>query len=241
MSAKPFDKGGNGVLLSPSILSADPLAVGDAIRSLRGEAEWIHLDVMDGHFVPNLSYGPAMLKALKKAFPAAFLDVHIMVEPVEAFLDMFLADPPDVLTVHAEATPHGVRALQRIREAGVHPGVTLNPGTPVGALQHLLPFADLVLVMTVNPGFGGQKFIPEMLPKFKELVRYRTVHGLRYLIEADGGIGPDNAGLLAAQGCDVLVAGNAVFGQADPAEAARRIKRAASARGADGECESHGG
>lgn len=225
MGAMSDIKGTKPFLLAPSILSADPLALRESIDSLHGEHDWIHVDIMDGHFVPNLTYGPMLVSALRKAFPQSFLDVHIMVDPVGAFIDMFTATKPDVLTVHVEATPHIHRVLQNIRDAGIHPGVSINPGTPVCMLEPILPFVDLVLVMTVNPGFGGQKFIPEVMPKVKDLVRFRAVHSLDYLIELDGGVNAENARSVVSMGCDVLVAGNAVFGNSDPAEAARAIKR----------------
>ena len=217
-------KNGRRCLLAPSILSANPLAIGESIRALEGEEDWIHVDIMDGHFVPNLTYGPSLVRALKKEFPASFLDVHIMVEPAEAFLDIFTAEMPDTLTVHVEATPHIHRVLQKIRAAGIRPGVTLNPGTPLSAIEPVLHMVDLVLVMTVNPGFGGQQFIPEVLEKIKNLVRLREVHSYDYLIEIDGGVNAGIAEELARNGCDVLVAGNAVFGATNPAEAARAIK-----------------
>jgi len=212
-------------LLAPSILSADPLAIGESIRSLEGEYDWIHVDVMDGHFVPNLSFGPLTVSALRRSFPEAFIDVHIMAAPAESFIDMFTSVRPNVLTIHAEATVHAHMLLGRIRASGVCPGISLNPGTPFCALEPLLSSVGLVLVMSVNPGFGGQRFIPDVISKVKDLVRYRAVHGLDYLIEIDGGVGPDNAAMLAALGCDVLVAGSALFDGADPAEAARRIKK----------------
>ena len=217
-------------LLAPSVLSADPLAIGDSIDRLEGEADWIHVDIMDGHFVPNLTYGPALVKALRRRYPDAFLDVHIMAERADDFLGMFAESGADLLAVHIEATRHIHRVLQTIRNNGIRPGVTLNPGTPVQAIEPILNMVDLVLVMSVNPGFAAQRFIPEVLLKVKELVRYRAARGLDFLIEIDGGVDASNAEMLVTSGCDVLVAGNAVFGSGNPAEMARRIKRAVSAQ-----------
>jgi ribulose-phosphate 3-epimerase len=218
-------------LLAPSILSADPLAIDDSIDRIRGEFDWIHVDVMDGHFVPNLSFGPSVARALRARRPDAFIDVHIMVEPAEGFIDMFAAARPDLITLHAEATSHANMALSRIRSLGIRPGISINPGTPVCLIEPVLPLADLVLVMGVNPGFGGQKFIPEVLLKVRDLVRFRAVHDLGFLIEMDGGVGVENAGDLVSSGCDVLVAGSAIFGDDDPAEAAKRIRKKAEACG----------
>jgi ribulose-phosphate 3-epimerase len=220
-------KRGRKVLIAPSILSANPLAVGESVLSLKDEADWIHVDIMDGHFVPNLTYGPMMVSALRKSFGNIFLDVHLMTEPAEDFIGMFLPARPDILTIQLEAAKHVHRTLQAIREAGVRPGVSINPGTPVSVLEPVLDMADLVLVMTVNPGFGGQNFIPGTLDKIKSLVRSRAVDSLDFLIESDGGVNPETAGRLVSSGCDVLVAGSAVFGRGDPAMSVREIRNAA--------------
>jgi ribulose-phosphate 3-epimerase len=185
---------------------------------------------MDGHFVPNLSFGPGLVTSIRDGFPGSFIDVHVMVEPAERFVDMFTEARPDILTVQAESTKHIHRVLQSIRAAGVRPGIAINPGTPVSAIETVLHMADLVLVMTVNPGFGAQKFLPEAAAKLKELVRFRVVHSLDYLIEVDGGVNADNASLLVSTGCDVLVAGSAIFKQDDPASAASKIRDSASHR-----------
>jgi ribulose-phosphate 3-epimerase len=208
--------GGEDILISPSLLSADVLNMEKHIESLGGTEDWLHVDIMDGHFVPNLSYGPSLVKALRKKYPGAFLDVHIMVEPAEAFTDMFLAEGPSLLTVHAEATPHIHRVLQKIRSAGVYAGVSINPGTPAECLFPILHMADLVLVMSVNPGYGGQSFIPEVLEKVSLLSQKRRENGWNFLIEMDGGLGPDNIAEAVKHGCDVIVAGNAIFGKPDP-------------------------
>lgn len=222
-------KHGRGFILAPSILSADPLSIGASIEALAGEGDWIHVDIMDGHFVPNLSYGPMLAGALRRKFAGSFIDVHVMAEPADDFVDMFTEMSPDVLTVQIEASRHIHRIVQKIRGAGIHPGVSINPGTPVSLIEPILPFVDLVLVMTVNPGFGGQAFIPETMGRVGDLVRFRAANGLGYLIEADGGINAETAPVAVSSGCDVLVAGAAVFGCGDPAEGARMIRAAARA------------
>ncbi|MDR1019415.1 MAG: ribulose-phosphate 3-epimerase [Synergistaceae bacterium] len=223
-------KGGRDFLLAPSILDADLLRLGEEIKRVEDDLDWIHIDVMDGHFVPNLSFGPGLVTSIRGEFPGSFIDVHIMVEPAERFVDMFAGASPDILTVQAESTKHIHRVLQSIRDAGVRPGIAINPGTPVSAIETVLHMADLVLVMTVNPGFGAQKFLPEAAAKLKELVRFRVVHSLDYLIEVDGGVNADNASLLVSTGCDVLVAGSAIFKQDDPASAASKIRDSVSGR-----------
>ena len=212
------------VIISPSLLSADVLNMERDIEKIEKEVEWLHLDIMDGHFVPNLSYGPSLLKALRKRYPHKFIDVHIMVEPPEAFTGMFLAERPSLLTVHAEATPHIHRVLQSIRKDGTPCGVSINPGTPVEILYPVLHMVDLVLIMSVNPGYGGQSFIPETLKKVSALAEWRAENKGDYLIQMDGGIGPDNTELAVSHGCDVLVAGSAIFGKPDPVAVIKEMR-----------------
>jgi len=179
---------------------------------------------MDGHFVPNLSFGPALVEACRRRWPDTVIDVHLMVEKPENLLEAFAKAGSTVLTIHQEATPHLHRVLQEIRDLGCSPGVTLNPGTPVETLRPVLGLVDLVLVMSVNPGFGGQSFIPGSLEKARLLCCWREALGCDYLVEIDGGIGPDNAAQVVAGGCDVLVAGSAVFNSPKPFEAVRKIR-----------------
>lgn len=217
-------KKGQKVLIAPSLLSADVLNMSCSIEALNGEEDWLHLDIMDGHFVPNLSYGPSLLKALRKKYPKAFIDVHIMVEPAEDFLDMFLDEKPSALTVHIEATSNIHRVLQKIRSSGCLVGVSISPGTVPELLCSILHMVDIVLVMSVNPGYGGQSFIPEVLKKVEFLAQWRSLNNANFLIQMDGGLGPDNIEEVVAKGCDVVVAGNAIFGQPNPSEVIRIMK-----------------
>ncbi|MDY3868978.1 MAG: ribulose-phosphate 3-epimerase [Pyramidobacter sp.] len=216
------------LIIAPSILSADPLAVGESLNSLEGNFDWLHIDIMDGHFVPNLSYGPAIVKAIRRRLPDAVLDVHLMVEPAEDFLDMFLDARPDYVTIHQESSRHLHRALSHIRSAGVRPGVVLNPATPVEMIKPVLNMVDLVLLMSVNPGFGGQSFIPEVTEKAVELCRMREARGLNYLIEMDGGIGASNLKKVRLSGVDAAVMGSAVFGTPNPAQTVIAMRQIAA-------------
>lgn len=216
--------------LAPSILSADHLAIASSIEGI-GEVDILHVDIMDGHFVPNLSYGPAIVRALKKRFPKTVIDVHVMASPADMFVDMFISAGPDVLTFHAEATDHIYRILHQVKSAGIMAGVSIDPGTPLCMIDPILHAADLVLIMSVEPGFGGQKFITESLKKIKDLVRAREAERYHYLIEIDGGVNFDNARMIAEAGADIIVAGNAVFAAADPSLAAAELKKLIGRKG----------
>ncbi|HTY79679.1 MAG TPA: ribulose-phosphate 3-epimerase [Candidatus Bathyarchaeia archaeon] len=211
--------------IAPSILSADFAALGDAIALVEGGgADMIHVDVMDGRFVPNLTIGPCVIESIRKRTRLP-LDAHLMIVEPERYIEDFVRAGADLLTVHVEACPHLHRTLQQIREAGAKAGVALNPSTPPEAIEWVLDSLDLILVMSVNPGFGGQSFIPSSLAKVRQI---RTLVGARPIdVSVDGGVNHDRAGALAKAGATALVAGSAIFGAADPAKAVRDLRSAA--------------
>ncbi|WP_027716543.1 ribulose-phosphate 3-epimerase [Desulfuromonas sp. TF] len=212
------------IKIAPSILSADFSRLGDEIRAIeRGGADYVHIDVMDGHFVPNITIGPLVVDAVRRVTDLP-LDVHLMIENPDRYIPDFVKAGADIVTVHQEAVPHLHRTVQLIRSLGKRAGVSINPATPVSTLDVILEELDLVLIMSVNPGFGGQGFIPACLPKIEELRRQIDRRGLPVELEVDGGVKTDNIGLIAGAGADVFVAGSAVFGEADYAATIARLK-----------------
>ena len=211
---------GTPIKIAPSILSADFARLGEQVAEAEAAgADYIHVDVMDGHFVPNITVGPLIVEALRPHTKLP-LDVHIMIAEPERYIKDFCAAGADILTFHAEATPHVHRAIQHIKECGVKAGVSINPATPLAAIEEALPFADLVLVMSVNPGFGGQSFIPETLPKVARLRRMLDEGGHDVELEIDGGIKPETAPDAVRAGARVLVSGSAVFNDRESVAAA---------------------
>lgn len=215
------------IQISPSILSADFSKLGDEVKEIcELGADYIHVDVMDGHFVPNISFGAGVMKSLNEISSVPY-DVHLMIEDPDKYLDTFVTDKTEFITVHQEACVHLDRTIEHIKSLGngvIKAGVSLNPATPVDLLSCIIDKVDLVLIMSVNPGFGGQKFIPQSIDKVRELSRIRDEKDLKFLIEVDGGVNGDNAHLLKEAGADILVAGSYIFKSGDRKKAIESIK-----------------
>jgi ribulose-phosphate 3-epimerase len=212
----------------PSILSADFAHLADEIERVElAGAQMLHVDIMDGHFVPNLTMGPPVVKSIRK-FSKLTFDVHLMIEDPDTYAPLFIEAGADMLSVHQEVCRHLDRTLRLIRSEGARPGVVLNPATPIAMLEDVLDLVDHVLIMSVNPGFGGQEFIPRSLDKIRDLAALRKKHGLDFAIEIDGGVSRDNVETIVRAGCDWLVAGSAVFHSADPAATVKEMQHLAS-------------
>jgi ribulose-phosphate 3-epimerase len=211
-------------LIAPSILSADFTRLADEIRAVEAAgADWIHADIMDGHFVPNISFGPMLVQAVRSTTRLP-IDVHLMISEPDRYIAEFAKAGATCISVHVETCIHLNRTLQLIRDAGVRPGVVLNPATPVESLRWILEYVDLVLVMSVNPGFGGQAFIPNSLDKIRALRELIAEKGLKTLIEIDGGVSDQTIAAIAAAGADVFVAGSAIFGSRDYSATIHRLR-----------------
>ncbi|MGE8081803.1 ribulose-phosphate 3-epimerase [Peribacillus loiseleuriae] len=212
------------IKIAPSILSANFAKLGEDIKDVeRGGADYIHVDVMDGHFVPNITIGPLIVDAIRPVTQLP-LDVHLMIENPDQYVDMFAKAGADIISVHVEACPHLHRTIQLIKSTGAKAGVVLNPHTPVSAIHHVIEDVDLVLLMTVNPGFGGQSFIHSVLPKIREVADLVAEKNLDVEIEVDGGVNPETARLCVEAGANVLVAGSAIYNQQDRSQAIQSIR-----------------
>ena len=215
-----------GVLIAPSILSADFARLGEEIASVeRGGASLLHVDVMDGHFVPNITVGLPVVKSIKRATELP-IDAHLMITEPGLYAEQFVDAGANMVSVHVEIDPHLHRTLMCIKKKGARAGVAINPATPLVALEEALPFADYILIMSVNPGFGGQKFIPTSLDKVRRLKRMIEERDLKTRIEIDGGIDRNNIAEVAAAGAEIIVSGSAIFNESDPAEAVRTLREA---------------
>ncbi|MED1864282.1 ribulose-phosphate 3-epimerase [Fictibacillus nanhaiensis] len=212
------------IKIAPSILSADFSRLGDDIKAVEeAGADYIHVDVMDGHFVPNITIGPLVVQAIRPVTKLP-LDVHLMIENPDRYIEEFAKAGADIISVHVEASPHLHRTVQLIKQQGVKAGVVINPATPVDSIKHILQDVDLVLLMTVNPGFGGQAFIESVVPKIKEVSDLVKTQGLNIEIEVDGGVNPETARLCVEAGANVLVAGSAIYGKNDLKDAIEAIR-----------------
>ncbi|MBH0161031.1 MULTISPECIES: ribulose-phosphate 3-epimerase [Fictibacillus] len=212
------------IKIAPSILSADFSRLGDDIKAVEeAGADYIHVDVMDGHFVPNITIGPLVVQAIRPVTKLP-LDVHLMIENPDRYIEEFAKAGADIISVHVEASPHLHRTVQLIKQQGVKAGVVINPATPVDSIKHIIQDVDLVLLMTVNPGFGGQAFIESVVPKIKEVSDLVQTQGLNVEIEVDGGVNPETARLCVEAGANVLVAGSAIYGKKDLKDAIKAIR-----------------